>query len=62
MSTAIINGESRALAIPTPSASGRKQLNFTIHIQIEQRIAVVLRSAPCRRYTLLRFGKPGEIN
>jgi len=46
MSTAIINGESRALAIPTPSASGREQLNFTIHIQIEQGIAVVLRSAP----------------
>jgi hypothetical protein len=53
MSTAIINGERRARC---------EQPNFTINIyQVGLKIAVVLCSALCRRYTLLHFGKPGEI-
>jgi len=44
-------------------SSGCKQLNFTVTTyQMEQQIAVVLWSALRRRYTLLRSGKPGDIN
>jgi hypothetical protein len=38
------------------------QPNALTLYQIEQKIAVVLCSALSCRYTLLRFGKPAEIN